>query len=86
MLAHTVCAPGAHGFFWFPLIPLFFFGFWVLVLFVVRPWAWRRRGTWLRTGLVAVRIRRGGAGRAVRPRRGRRVRVPGAARGAARGR
>ncbi|GAA4347882.1 SHOCT domain-containing protein [Angustibacter luteus] len=44
MVAGTVCAPGTHGFFWFPLIPLFFFGFWVLVLFVVRPWAWRRRG------------------------------------------
>ena len=44
MLAHPVCGPGPHGFYWFPLIPLFFFGFWVLVLFVVRPWAWRRRG------------------------------------------
>jgi putative membrane protein len=44
MLADTVCYPGHDGFGWFPLIPLAFFGFWILLLFVVRPWAWRRRG------------------------------------------
>jgi putative membrane protein len=44
MLAATVCTPGYHGFFWFPLIPIFFFGFWFFVLFFVRPWAWGRRG------------------------------------------
>ena len=47
MITHTVCYPGQAGwgwFPWFPLIPLFFFGFWIVVLFVVRPWAWRRRG------------------------------------------
>jgi putative membrane protein len=44
MLSHTVCPPGYHGFFWFPFIPIFFFGFWILVLFVFRPWAWGRRG------------------------------------------
>jgi putative membrane protein len=44
MITDTVCYPGHAGFGWFPLIPLLFFGFWFLVLFVVRPWAWRRRG------------------------------------------
>lgn len=44
MITHTVCYPGHAGWGWFPLIPLFFFGFWILVLFLVRPWAWRRRG------------------------------------------
>jgi putative membrane protein len=44
MLADTVCYPGHPGFFWFPLIPLAFFGFWIVVFFVLRPLAWRRRG------------------------------------------
>lgn len=44
MITDTVCYPGHPGWGWFPLIPLFFFGFWFLVLFLVRPWAWRRRG------------------------------------------
>ncbi len=44
MITHTVCYPGQAGWGWFPLIPLFFFGFWIVVLFLVRPWAWRRRG------------------------------------------
>jgi putative membrane protein len=44
MITHSVCYPGPAGFGWFPLIPLAFLGFWILVLFVVRPWAWRRRG------------------------------------------
>ena len=62
MLAHTVCTPGYHGFFWFPLIPMFFFGFWILVLLVVRPWAWRRQG-WSPSGsaeaVLAERYARG---------------------------
>ena len=62
MLADMHCAPGAHGFFWFPLIPLFFFGFWILVLFIVRPWAWRQRG-WSPSGsaeaVLAERYARG---------------------------
>jgi putative membrane protein len=44
MITHTVCYPGHAGWGFFPLIPIFFFGFWVVLLFVVRPWAWRRRG------------------------------------------
>lgn len=44
MTTETVCYAGHPGFYWFPLIPLLFFGFWIVVLFVVRPWAWRRRG------------------------------------------
>jgi putative membrane protein len=44
MITDTVCYPGHDGFYWFPLIPFLFFGFWVVVLFLVRPWAWRRRG------------------------------------------
>ena len=44
LAAVTNCYPGPHGFFWFPLIPLFFFGFWVVVFLVIRPWAWGRRG------------------------------------------
>ena len=44
MITDTVCYPGHAGWGWFPLIPLFFFGFWIFVLFIIRPWAWRRRG------------------------------------------
>lgn len=46
-LAETVCTVGHVGWggWWFPLIPLLFFGFWIfLILVVVRPWVWRRRG------------------------------------------
>jgi putative membrane protein len=44
MVTDTVCYPGHAGFYWFPLIPLLFFSFWIFVLFIIRPWAWRRRG------------------------------------------
>jgi putative membrane protein len=44
MVTDTVCYPGQAGFGWFPLIPLLFFGFWIFLLVVIRPWAWRRRG------------------------------------------
>ena len=44
MITDTVCYPDHSAFYWFPLIPLLFFGFWIVVLFLVRPWAWRRRG------------------------------------------
>jgi putative membrane protein len=47
MVAQTVCHsgyPGHYGFFWFPLVPLFFFGFWLVLFLVVRPLVWRRRG------------------------------------------
>jgi putative membrane protein len=44
MITDTVCYPGHAGFGWFPLIPLLFFGFWLVLFFVIRPWAWRRRG------------------------------------------
>ncbi len=44
LASDTVCYPGHDGFGWFPLIPLLFFGFWIFLLFFVRPWAWRRRG------------------------------------------
>jgi putative membrane protein len=44
MSADTVCYPGHYGHGWFPLIPLAFFGFWIVLLFVVRPLIWRRHG------------------------------------------
>jgi putative membrane protein len=43
-ITDTVCYPDHAGYGWFPLIPLLFFGFWIVLLFVIRPWAWRRRG------------------------------------------
>ena len=46
LAAHPYWGHGGGGGWWFfPLIPLLFFGFWiVLFLGVIRPLIWRRRG------------------------------------------
>ena len=64
MTADDVCYAGPHFFWWFPVIPLFFLGFWLIVLLLVRPWAWRRRGPWAygtgsAEGVLAERYARG---------------------------
>jgi putative membrane protein len=50
-MAETVCYAGHGG--WFPWFPLVFFGFWLVVLLLVRPWAWRR-SRWYGGGVASA--------------------------------